>query len=195
MSDPIGHNHRADDDQYHDDYYYAHDDRRDDDYYVGDDEYSGFYKASETFAIFFGYIFFFILITFLIDKSRILEDRVHNLTMKSQTNLHPWILKNSDVSEAESETRNTVEAKNRVGGECCDSVCCGAVKAVEQMKDYKVEYLHALVDRPAYLATAEPTTPIGDGFKVSWGSSGSLQFPPGFFVSSHSINVHHCFIF
>jgi hypothetical protein len=66
-----------------------------------------------------------------------------------------------------------------VKGECCDCLCGGSA----QKKEYKIEYLAEMLDKPAYLASAPPTAPTSEGFRIGCFCWTWVQFPPGFFVS------------
>jgi hypothetical protein len=136
----------------------------------------------EIFGIYFSYILFLIILAVILDKSQCLDHYVHTLTLKSQNNLFPYILKERGISQQDSDTRNREELHEKKS-ECCDCVCGGGNKVSSELTQYKVEYLVELLDKPTYLATMLPTTPTVEGFKVDFFGLFHIQFPPGFFVS------------
>ncbi len=143
----------------------------------------------EIFFVYFAYIVGLIFVVFLFDKCQIFDRWVHSLVLKSQANLHPHILKSRGITQEASDARNHEESQKEIKGECCDCLCGGKQKVSTEMKEYKVEYLVNMLDRPSYLATTPVQTPSNEGFLCGLrGILELIQFPPGFFVRSFCFN-------
>jgi hypothetical protein len=139
----------------------------------------------EIFAIYFTYIVFVIIATFIIDKLGIFEGVVHRLALRSQSNLHPFILKERNITQEASDQRNAEEKeKYQPKKQRCECLKRGKeANNIDPKSEYKVEYLVELLDKPSYLATEPPTAPTNQGLHVRCGCFNLLTFPPGFMVS------------
>jgi hypothetical protein len=130
------------------------------------------------FGIYIGYIFFFTIVTFLIDKFKVFDKWVHQLSLKSQENLYSYLLKARQIDIEVSKVKNEKHVES-FEGECCDGLFGGKGRVSSEMKEYKVEYLSFLLDRPAYLASAPVDTPPTEGSFWNCCFLYTFRFAPG----------------
>lgn len=105
------------------------------------------------FGIYIAYIFTFVIFTFFLDKFKVCDRWVHELSLKSQEHLHPYVLRQRHV-DLEDSNRKNAEHESQYEGECCDCLFGGKERCSSEISQYKVEYLSYLLDAPVYLAVA-----------------------------------------
>lgn len=143
------------------------------------------------FGIYIAYIFAFVILTFFLDKFKLFDRWVHELSLKSQEHLHPYVLRQRHVDPEDSNRKNA-EHETHYEGECCDCMFGGKERCSSEISQYKVEYLSYLLDAPVYLAVAPVESTIKDETVINLCWCWPIRIAPKLFsdILLYNFNKH-----